>query len=222
MIALSKSKIIPAKLQNVAAPTQCDDIDRKIYGDHTVKERLWLDQHKKCAYCERRRDIGEGDVEHYRPKATYYWLAYEWTNLLYSCKTCNVSYKRSYFPLIDESKRSIESKDCSNEEPALINPYYENPADFLQFRNEYIVPKHCGGSQYIKAKETIFYLGLNSRNDLKEDRRRTWNDYRRLLRLYELAKNIGLEGEETDTILVKLESMKSLESEFSGMIINQR
>lgn len=220
MIALSKSKIIPTKLCNIAAPTQSCDIDRKIYGDHTVKERLWLDQHKKCAYCERKRDIGEGDVEHYRPKAIYYWLAYDWTNLLYSCKTCNVSYKRSHFPLIDESKRSIESQDCANETPALINPYYENPADFLQFHNEYVVPRYCGGIQNIKAKETIHCLGLNSRNDLKEERRRTWVDYCRLQRLYELAKKGGLG--DVEIIFAQLESMKSPESEFSGMIVNQR
>ena len=63
----------------------------------------------KCAYCEDRIvSTQPGDIEHYRPKGCvtnedgsrvmvdanggkkvphpgYYWLAYEWTNLLYAC-----------------------------------------------------------------------------------------------------------------------------------------
>lgn len=65
-----------------------------IYGHQSVKRQLIADQHGKCCFCETK--IGpDGDVEHFRPKAAwcqgdgeplnwpgYYWLAYEWSNLL--------------------------------------------------------------------------------------------------------------------------------------------
>lgn len=53
----------------------------------------------KCAYCERFYKL---DVDHYRPKGEvwdennnvirangYYWLCYEWSNLIPACITCN-------------------------------------------------------------------------------------------------------------------------------------
>src|SRR5262249_38675962 len=67
----------------------------------------------KCAYCESKFTVSQpGDVEHFRPKGRvvddnfkpirvqhptkgeiehpgYYWLAYEWKNLLPSCADCN-------------------------------------------------------------------------------------------------------------------------------------
>ena len=67
----------------------------------------------KCAYCESYIvDFQHGDIEHFRPKKGvtdendnvvfikdengqqnphpgYYWLAYDWTNLLLSCTACN-------------------------------------------------------------------------------------------------------------------------------------
>ena len=75
----------------------------KIYGDATVKSQLIKEQHDKCCFCEAKfSDNSYGDVEHYRPKKAYkkrgektltypgyYWLAYNWYNLLYSCEKCN-------------------------------------------------------------------------------------------------------------------------------------
>jgi uncharacterized protein (TIGR02646 family) len=69
-----------------------------IYGHESVKQKLIDDQHGKCCFCEADFTAnGYGDVEHFRPKAGftktrtgklirpgYYWLAYEWTNLIFS------------------------------------------------------------------------------------------------------------------------------------------
>ena len=85
--------------------------DDALYGHASVKQALIAAQHGKCCFCERK--IGaEGDVEHFRPKASfcqgersplerpgYYWLAYEWDNLLLACPICNQRFKRNYFPL---------------------------------------------------------------------------------------------------------------------------
>lgn len=66
--------------------------------------------YNKCAYCE---NISyKADVEHYRPKkkitnpqgnnSGYYWLCYEWSNLIPACFECNSrSGKWNKFPIFN-------------------------------------------------------------------------------------------------------------------------
>ena len=52
-----------------------------------VKEQLWAETINKCAYCEATtKQVAHGDVEHYRPKSIYWWLAYCYDNYLVSCQ----------------------------------------------------------------------------------------------------------------------------------------
>lgn len=96
------------------------EFDARLYGHRTVKVALLARQHGKCAYCERPLlDSRDADVEHFRPKGGfcqrdpadtpeqpgYYWLAYAWENLLVSCKGCNQTHKRSFFPLASPADR---------------------------------------------------------------------------------------------------------------------
>ena len=54
----------------------------------------------KCAYCEAPTSVvAHGDVEHFRPKSIYWWLALTFDNYLYSCQLCNQSYKSDNFPI---------------------------------------------------------------------------------------------------------------------------
>jgi hypothetical protein len=34
----------------------------------------------------------------------YYWLAYEWSNLLISCQLCNQEFKKNRFPLLNPTR----------------------------------------------------------------------------------------------------------------------
>lgn len=44
----------------------------------------------KCAYCETHIESKKGqDIEHFYPKAIYWWKTFEWENLLIACQTCN-------------------------------------------------------------------------------------------------------------------------------------
>jgi len=64
------------------------------------KNRLRLDAVGKCAYCESPTDVvAHGDVEHFRPKSIYWWLAYCLDNHLFACQICNQTYKGDSFPL---------------------------------------------------------------------------------------------------------------------------
>ena len=65
-----------------------------------AKPQLKLETGGKCAYCESPTDtVAHGDVEHYRPKSKYWWLAYCYENYLYACQICNQVYKGDEFPV---------------------------------------------------------------------------------------------------------------------------
>lgn len=155
--------------------------NEKIYGHRTVKSALQSAQHNKCCYCEGKFEgLAAGDVEHFRPKAFiqqsassdrlfpgYYWLAYSWENLLFSCQTCNRSHKRNIFPLANPSRRARHrSDDVNRESPLLINPAGpDDPRDHIRFHME--VP--AGTSR--KGKLTIEVLKLDrpALNDLRRE-----------------------------------------------------
>lgn len=66
----------------------------------SAKAQLKRESHGKCAYCEATTDVvAHGDVEHYRPKGVYWWLAYTYDNYLYACQICNQVYKSDNFPV---------------------------------------------------------------------------------------------------------------------------
>lgn len=65
-----------------------------------AKDRLRDDTLGKCAYCEApTAGVAHGDVEHFRPKSVYWWLAFSFDNYLYSCQICNQSFKSDNFPI---------------------------------------------------------------------------------------------------------------------------
>jgi hypothetical protein len=145
--------------------------------------------HHKCAYCETRIDRFYGDAEHYRPKGAvkyrvpdtgeertaqaereagqlqdhpgYFWLAYNWRNLVPSCTFCNSGKgKQNQFPV---QKRYVLWKQCTpaqvqqlrdkaypraegsdlyylgpldldqEEDPELLHPYRDQPEEHLGF-----------------------------------------------------------------------------------------
>ena len=112
---------------------------KKLYRSAQVKDALKEIQHDKCCYCERRVAPSEGQVDHFRPKGAfrqskndrnkehpgYYWLAYQWDNLVLACRTCNLK-KSDYFPLQHPEQRARSHLDSvDTESPLLLNPYAE-------------------------------------------------------------------------------------------------
>lgn len=206
--------------------------DRNVYADKSVKTQLKNEQNKKCAYCERYFNGDFGAVEHFRPKGGYsllykgkekliqpgyYWLAYDWDNLLYSCSECNTSYKKNWFPLVDETKRNIASQDISEEEALLINPASEEPGDFVEFHQHIIVAK-AGNA---KGKATIDVLKLNARMDLVERRRKRWEEYEKRLLALKIAQVLGYR-QLLDIEQSSLASLTDEKAEFTGMFKYQQ
>jgi uncharacterized protein (TIGR02646 family) len=161
-------------------------IDRAIYGAAEVKNALRKDQHEKCAFCESKfSHVGYGDVEHLRPKRGYrqhsrdrlqypgyYWLVYEWSNLLYSCQLCNQRFKKNLFPLQNPRQRArSHHHDISAEKPLLVDPAAVDPSQFVTFHNEYAHPVKRNPI----GRTTIAVLGLNRKEliEVRRDRLRT-------------------------------------------------
>lgn len=166
--------------------------DRDVYGHVEVKAALRGAQHDKCGFCESKvSHVAFGDVEHFRPKAAYrrtrgealispgyFWLAYEWTNLLFACEPCNRRYKGSLFPLVDEATRvRTPTDDLGQETPMFIDPTAEDPTTHIGFREEF--PYAIGGSA--RGEATWRALGLD-RAELAERRRERLETVRLLRR----------------------------------------
>jgi hypothetical protein len=125
-------------LATVIAIGNGETIDDKIYkglknnknaaGFGDVQQALKDLYHNKCAYCE--SPEFEPQIEHYRPKKGlmkknsalewkkvtthkgYYWLCYEWSNLVPTCSKCNgFRGKGTKFPLLDERKELLHLKN---------------------------------------------------------------------------------------------------------------
>ncbi len=71
---------------------------RQIWGK--AKKQLKQESFDKCAYCEASTAVvAHGDVEHFRPKSEYWWLAYCYDNYTFSCQICNQTYKGNTFAI---------------------------------------------------------------------------------------------------------------------------
>ena len=165
------------------------------YRDSTI-ETLRKIYKYKCGYCETHESAGASlRVDHYRPKAGvkdvpdnngYYWLAYEWSNLVLSCEKCN-GRKLHNFPLQQEDDRVTEPPLGVNgiptidscradraillaERPLLLNPELDNPDEHLMFLpNGTIEAKTEKGVKSIE----LYFL---ERDQLITDRKRMTDD----------------------------------------------
>jgi uncharacterized protein (TIGR02646 family) len=150
--------------------------------NNTIKDTLFEMHHNgKCCYCERKRTRKrEMDVEHYRPKARvtdelshkgYWWLAYDWNNYLWSCKSCNEGYKINQFPLLSGGIRAENEEDeLELEKPCLINPRFEEPNKYLAYYKKKLGGRWLARLMALpglnaddkqRAEETIRIPGLN-------------------------------------------------------------
>ena len=150
----SKTKNNPdgnSKIELALSLMAAHDFDSQVYGSKIVKDKLKTIFKNKCAFCETNTHVGaHKDIEHYRFKTHYYWLAYEWTNFLLVCQICNRDFKKIQFPIenianrvrkhplsitgeLDRNKCQIFSNSLCSEKPLLLHPALDNPNEHLQF-----------------------------------------------------------------------------------------
>lgn len=183
---------------------QSPDVKADVYKGkrHNIKDKFYTspdsDFHGKCVYCESSMANQPGDIEHFRPRGKvtdmenkpimvgkgngmephpgYYWLAYDWKNLLLSCRGCNsISKSKSGGKLIGKGNRfpvkdfrAVRPGEEIREEPLLIHPVLEDPEEHLEV-DETGIMKAKNGSE--KGKTCIDIFGLNIREALLEARK---------------------------------------------------
>ncbi|MCH7535621.1 MAG: hypothetical protein IH948_07745, partial [Bacteroidetes bacterium] len=177
-----------------------------ITGLYKELNEIYLDLHGvfhgKCVYCESLIDADQpGDLDHYRPKGRvtdssnkdiiitesdgstkphpgYYWLAYDWLNLLPSCTDCNRPSKRktverigkwNQFPV--QNFRAKSPGEEVDEIPLIINPVLEDPTEHLDIDSTgFLIPLTD------KGKQSVNIFGLNKRESLIEGRKRAYQE----------------------------------------------
>jgi len=150
--------------------------------DKELKKYLHEAFHGKCGYCETKIEYPDlGAVDRYRPnngvrdqneyhQDLYWWLTFEWDNLVYSCKECN-QFKGNYFPI--KGRRALnENDDYESEHRMLLNPYLDEPENHLTY--EYTEHGRIDALTE-EGNQTIELLRLN-RTDLIEGRQRARRD----------------------------------------------
>ena len=169
-------------------------LDQSVWADL----KKWLFRYfffGKCAYCEGKvtpQSYGEG--EHWRPKKGvqekragdlttveregtphpgYWWLAYEWSNLLPACQLCNnTPAKGMQFPVgkshvFEPGEATLDELD-DREQPLLLHPLRgEDPEEHLGF-DEF--GQVFARRESIRGKASIEVFDL-TRDELTEHRR---------------------------------------------------
>ena len=129
--------------KNISSSQYSDE--KNLYKAGSVQKKLNEIYHLKCAYCEKNLLDAPKHIEHYRPKDTYYWLAYSWDNLLLSCGSCNSSkgtkfqIKKMIVSYSNESFEDIHNLGDSYdgiEKPMVVNPEKDDVLDKLVFDKE--------------------------------------------------------------------------------------
>lgn len=236
---IATTKLIEA-VASGAAPT----ISESLYKEqkYAVYMALRGPFHGKCAYCEGLAAADQpGDVEHYRPKARltinnysmqpvtfeeggvtkphpgYYWLAYDWQNLLPSCVDCNRPNetkipgkhmgKRNYFPV--RNFRAVHPGEETREEPLLINPMVQDPENHLSIDSTGVFEALSD-----EGEKCIDVFCLNEREALVDARKTTYEGIKEKVSL--LIAALQLSSPEGITLLDQLKSIKAGEKPYSA------
>lgn len=183
-VLVRKAPAATAALRAAWDRGETPQVDAGVYGHPDVKAKLREAQHDKCAYCETKDARSHGAVEHFRPKngwrqrageslqrPGYFWLAYDWENLLFACPMCNdAGHKGNRFPLANPRARATPAQpDHRGERPLLLNVYESRTDPERHIAWSAHVPRPEGKSR--RGRETIGVFGLD-RDRLLIDRRR--------------------------------------------------
>lgn len=209
--------------------------DGRVYNN-AVKQELKELYHSKCAYCESIMSDDAFTIEHYRPKKgsfSYYWLGYEWSNLLPVCQKCNNA-KGDKFPIKVPSRISPNSdKKCRvktpkllpnggldidamkanhpyllDEKPFLLHPEIDDPKEFLNVKRNgeltFKIEKKVDEYNYKRADYTISLTNLN-RDFLIVQRRKIIEKFEYLLKLQTVRLLGYLEKEKPQNLTPSIE-----------------
>lgn len=190
-----------------------------LYKQKNIKENVYMSHdgpfYTKCAYCEFLISNHDGDIDHYRPKKAvtnendeivmiedkdgnskphkgYYWLAYDWKNLLPSCVKCNQIRimkgkkvgKGRRFPV--NGSHATEPGKENEEDPLLINPTTQDPEEHLEIdvKSGLII------ALTERGQTCIDIFGLNIKDGYPEQRKSAAREVKALIEEYRHDESI--------------------------------
>lgn len=207
------------------------------------KSLLKAESGGKCAYCEAPVEaVAHGDVEHFRPKSVYWWLAYCYDNYAYSCQICNQTYKGNKFPaqgtrmaapasavaekltpdpLSDGEGMAWQEFEaaCAGESADLPDVYQEDPEALFRWEADRVLGRvriaARDGSDRCKraAAAAESVLGLN-REALMGMR---WAVYEQMELLHEVLAELPAGNAKAAKIMDLFKKMVATQGEFAGM-----
>jgi uncharacterized protein (TIGR02646 family) len=211
-----------------------------VYGAKDVRDQLHTIYNNRCAYCESFIISGAYlEVEHFRPKSVYdvkkdalqnhtgyYWLTYEWSNLLLACPKCNGN-KSSKFPIawhrakdsdfIDKGALmpahcQITHEFLAKEQPLLLHPVLDKPDEHLRFLKN-------GSVEYktLKGFASIEVYGLN-RDELIKDRKAIIEDVKDALYRKPLPNNYTMNDRLKGVISGLLKLLQNPEKPYKAFV----
>jgi uncharacterized protein (TIGR02646 family) len=153
---------------NSGKSTARDEWDRfrRTASYKAIRKQLSIDAgaRERCFYCS---DSLGTDIEHYRPKATYCNLAFDYRNFLLVCTACNRA-KGSRFPIDGDGN------------PLLLDPAFDDPWDslFLDETTGLLIPRIYPGNRHsLRGIETLRILGaVVNRDSVTLGRAQQWRN----------------------------------------------
>ena len=181
--------LVRPECPNPAALTKGD------YADTINKEALRKSTSGKCMYCESKIDhISYANVEHIKPKSKFSELEFVWENLGYCCQFCNTNKGNKY-----------------DEDTPFIDPYSENPENYLVFFGYFVYPKQ--GSE--RGEYSIKELKLN-RAGLIERRKERVDKFDIMIKAAYRTSNKSLHNQ----AIAELKAEAEKDKEYSAMVKN--
>jgi uncharacterized protein (TIGR02646 family) len=137
---------------------------------NNIRRHLKIQQNGRCAFCRCYINTGSSysNLEHLVSKDNYPQFEFLPSNLAYCCWLCNRPKGTRNTLSNPVSDRTLQQFPANSSEFLIVNPYYDNYEDHIEFIDEIIIVKKNNSS---KGGKTIEFYNL-ARPELAEDRAR--------------------------------------------------
>lgn len=132
-----------------------------------AKRQLGIESYGKCVYCDAPASaVAHCDVEHFRPKSVYWWLALCYDNYLFACQICNQVYKGNEFPIYSAriTEPQVDSTMTQTQLQAVVGTFAPDPlklVEVIRFSGLWSAEQPGLFNPYIDDHEFLFGYEVN-------------------------------------------------------------
>lgn len=135
-----------------------------------VHQSLLKEQGYICCYCQRRIDLNNSHIEHFKPKDEDYYpeLSLEYNNFLASCQKEKITLEDSEEKIREYAESPVHcghAKGNWYDEKLTVSPLIQNCADYFRYTEAGEILPSEDPYKNEAAKVTIEKLGLDKLND---------------------------------------------------------